>query len=150
MVKKRKEVGYTKAIKRAFEKYRWWDYGYMIDFELAIWKHWCKMYGERKHTHLNDEHSRKCHKTAKLAISLIEIFEGVCLERVEKPDGMMFDLVLKKGIYINTRNMRRFVNTDGISEKFLNSPCMLSDLRSCKAWHCYCLLREYRLMEMWD
>ena len=43
MTKKRNKQGYTTAIKKAFEKYRWWDYGYMLDFEKAIWKDWLDM-----------------------------------------------------------------------------------------------------------
>ena len=38
MTKKKNINGYTKSIKKAFEKYRWWDFRYMLEFEKAIWK----------------------------------------------------------------------------------------------------------------
>ena len=93
MTKKKNVNGYTKSIKKAFEKYRWWDYGYMLDFEKAIWKDWLDKYTKRELTHALDEYSDRRAAIAKLALRLLEIYE------YENSDSK---------IYVNTKNAKRF------------------------------------------
>lgn len=133
MTKKKNVNGYTKSIKKAFERYRWWDYRYMLEFEKAIWKDWLDKYSKKELTHALDEYSDRRVAIAKLALKLLEIYEYT------------ID-VLKGKIYVNTKNAKRFVssfnNTDNIY--------YVAELRCKKAWHLYNLLRDYKLREMLD
>ena len=129
MTKKKNVNGYTKSIKKAFEKYRWWDYGYMLDFEKAIWKDWLDKYTKKELTRALDEYSDRRANIARLALKLLLIFEYPYQKT-----------------YINISNASRFINYEF-------NPLLdihLWDLREQKAWHLYNLLREYKLQEMWD
>lgn len=130
MTKKKNVNGYTKSIKKAFEKYRWWDYGYMLEFEKAIWADWLDKYSKKELTHALDEYSDRRATIAKLALKLLEIFE--------------YEISENK-IYINTKNAKRFLRLFD-SNNILD----ITELRCTKAWHLYNLLREYKLQEMWD
>lgn len=130
MTKKKNVNGYTKSIKKAFEKYRWWDYGYMLDFEKAIWADWLDKYSKKELTHALDEYSDRRANIAKLALRLLEIYE------YENSDSK---------IYVNTKNAKRFFRLFDS-----NNILYITELRCTKAWHLYNLLREYKLQEMWD
>lgn len=130
MTKKKNVNGYTKSIKKAFEKYRWWDYGYMLEFEKAIWADWLDKYSKKELTHALDEYSDRRATIAKLALKLLEIFE--------------YEISENK-IYINTKNAKRFLRLFD-SNNILD----ITELKCRKAWHLYNLLREYKLQEMWD
>lgn len=134
MTKKRNKQGYTTAIKKAFENYRWWDYGYMLDFEKAIWKDWLDKYTKKEFTHALDEYSDRCAKIAKLALKLLEIYEYT------------ID-ISKDKIYVNTKNAKRFISFNYFDP---GNVYHVSELRCEKAWHLYNLLRYYKLQEMWD
>lgn len=130
MTKKKNVNGYTKSIKKAFENYRWWDYGYMLDFEKAIWKDWLDKYTKRELTHALDEYSNRRANIAKLALKLLLIFE----------------YPYQKKVNINISNASRFINYEFNPLSSIH----LWHLREQKAWHLYNLLREYKLQEMWD
>lgn len=130
MTKKKNINGYTKSIKKAFERYRWWDYGYMLEFEKAIWADWLDKYSKKELTHALDEYSDRRAAIAKLALKLLEIFEYEISE---------------SNIYINTKNAKRFLRLFD-SNNILN----ITELRCEKAWYLYNLLRYYKLQEMWD
>jgi len=132
MTKKRNKQGYTTAIKKAFEKYRWWDFGYMLRFEKAIWKDWLDKYTKKEFTHALDEYSDRRAAIAKLALKLLEIYE---------------DTVSEENVYVNTRNVKRFININYFDP---GNVYHVSVLRCEKAWHLYNLLRCYKLQEMWD
>lgn len=135
MTKKRNKQGYTTAIKKAFENYRWWDFGYMLRFEKAIWKDWLDKYTKKEFTHALDEYSDRRAAIAKLALKLLEIYE----------------YTVKANVYVNTRNAKRFININFFNHSFDPSNTYhISELRSEKAWHLYNLLRDYKLQEMWD
>lgn len=133
MTKKKNINGYTKSIKKAFEQYRWWDFGYMLEFEKAIWKDWLDKYSKKELTHALDEYSDKRAAIAKLALKLLEIYEYT------------ID-VLKSKIYVNTKNAKRFISSFNKQDNIY----YVAELRCEKAWHLYNLLREYKLQEMWD
>lgn len=135
MTKKRNKQGYTTAIKKAFEKYRWWDFGYMLRFEKAIWKDWLDKYTKKEFTHALDEYSDKRAATARLALKLLEIYEYTVN-------------VSKENVYVNTRNAKRFININYSFDP--GNVYHVSELRCEKAWHLYNLLRCYKLQEMWD
>lgn len=154
---------YTANPKRAFTNYRWWDYGFMLQFEKAIWQDWQKMYTEDKQTLSTKEHSRYLANTAKLAIKLLDMMDESWIEyedddlEFEKIDPndldssfrLKTDLTkcwLKKGIYVNTKNYKRFLN----NREFTGSIHDMDYLRNRKIWHLYHMLREYRLESMWD
>ena len=132
MTKKRNIGGYTKSIKKAFERYRWWDFSYMLEFEKAIWKDWLDKYSKKELTHALDEYSDRRAKIAELALKLLEIYEYT------------ID-ISKDKIYVNTRNAKRFVSSFSPGNIYYTA-----ELRCEKAWHLYNLLREYKLREMWD
>lgn len=132
MTKKKNINGYTKSIKKAFEKYRWWDYGYMIEFEKAIWADWLNKYSKKELTHALDEYSDRRAAIAKLALKLLEIYEYT-------------ENVLKDNAYVNTKNAKRFFHSFDS-----NNILYITELKCRKAWHLYNLLREYKLQEMWD
>lgn len=134
MTKKKNVNGYTKSIKKAFEKYRWWDYGYMLDFEKAIWKDWLDKYTKRELTHALDEYSDRRAAIAKLALKLLEIYEYTVN-------------VSEENVYVNTKNAKRFINFNSFD---ISNVYHVSELRCEKAWHLYNLLRCYKLQEMWD
>ena len=93
MTKKKNVNGYTKSIKKAFERYRWWDYNYMLGFEKAIWADWLDKYSKKELTHALDEYSDRRAAIAKLALKLLEIYE-----------------YSKSNVYVNTRNVKRFIS----------------------------------------
>lgn len=134
MTKKRNKQGYTTAIKKAFENYRWWDYRYMLDFEKAIWKDWLDKYTKKEFTHALDGYSDRRAAIAKLALKLLEIYEYT------------ID-ISKDKIYVNTRNAKRFISFNYFDP---GNVYHVSELRCEKAWHLYNLLRYYKLQEMWD
>lgn len=134
MTKKRNKQGYTTAIKKAFENYRWWDYRYMLDFEKAIWKDWLNKYTKKEFTHALDEYSDRRAAIAKLALKLLEIYEYT------------ID-ISKDKIYVNTKNAKRFISFNYFDP---GNVYHVSELRCEKAWHLYNLLRYYKLQEMWD
>lgn len=150
---------YSTGIKHAFENYRWWDYKYMIDFEIAIWKDWFKIYSEKKLTMAEDSYSNERAHIAKLALSLLEISNGYFMEKVNPDDNIIFEetsegfsrvthfpeLQLQKGLYVNTRNSGRFLR-----EECKKHSGFLSELRCKKAWYLYNKLRAYKLHKMWD
>ena len=131
MTKKRDKQGYTTAIKKAFEKYRWWDFGYMLRIEKAIWKDWLDKYTKKEFTHALDEYSDRRAAIAKLALKLLEIYEEYS----------------KENVYVNTRNVKRFISFNYFDP---GNVYHVSELRCEKAWHLYNLLRCYKLQEMWD
>lgn len=134
MTKKKNVNGYTKSIKKAFEKYRWWDYSYMLDFEKAIWKDWLDKYTKKEFTHALDEYSDRRAAIAKLALRLLEIYEYTVN-------------VSEENVYVNTKNAKRFINFNSFD---ISNVYHVSELRCEKAWHLYNLLRYYKLQEMWD
>lgn len=134
MTKKKNVNGYTKSIKKAFEKYRWWDYSYMLDFEKAIWKDWLDKYTKKEFIHALDEYSDRRAAIAKLALRLLEIYEYTVN-------------VSEENVYVNTKNAKRFINFNSFD---ISNVYHVSELRCEKAWHLYNLLRYYKLQEMWD
>lgn len=154
---------YTANLKRAFTNYRWWDYEYMLQFEKAIWQDWYNRYNEGKNTLSTPEHNKYLADTAKLAIKLLDMlndslveYEDVDLEfeKIDPDDPNScfrlknddFKCWLKKGIYVNTRNHKRFF----ITREYKDTIHDISDLRNRKIWHLYNMLREYRLKNMWN
>ncbi|MBE6328257.1 MAG: hypothetical protein E7077_14625 [Bacteroidales bacterium] len=158
-----RKKNYTSNLKRAFTNYRWWDYGFMLQFEKAIWQDWYNIYNEGKNTVSTKDRDRYLANTAKLAIKLLDMLDKSWIEyedfdwEFEKinPDDpnsclrLKNDNVkgwLKKGIYVNTRNHNRFF----VSQDFNGTIHDISDLRNRKIWHLYNMLREYRLEIMFD
>lgn len=135
MTKKKNINGYTKSIKKAFENYRWWDFGYMLKLEKAIWADWLDKYTKKELTHALDEYSDRRAAIAKLALKLLEIYEYTIN-------------ISRDNIYVNTRNVKRFISFNYSFDP--DNVYHVSELRCEKAWHLYNLLREYKLQEMWD
>lgn len=158
-MKMKKRKHYSKALKRAFEKYRWWDFAYMLAFEKAIWQDWSEKYKSGK-THAMDYYSKRCVLISKIALSLIEIYEGSWIEKEDPNDHATSvrnengtwtvthfpKYVLQKGIYVNPRNAYRFLNIPIRGDR----DHRLSDVRCQKAWYLYNKLRYHYLQLMWD
>lgn len=166
-MKKKNKNGYTKGLKRAFEKYRWWDYSFMIDFEREIWKHWLCVYSSPEKYHVVGLSPRRV-SIAKLALSLLDAWSSSIVEKVdpdddlrfEKKDDDSFSLVhmpeykLMSGKYVNTRNAQRFMHPhryDMIKDKDGEIKAFhLEDLYQEKAWQLYHRLKAQYLFYMWD
>lgn len=169
-MKKRNKNGYTKAIKRALENYRWWDHSYMVDFEKAIWKNWLDVYSHpTKYRVMGDAPRRLV--IAKLAVKLLSLMEESIIEKVDPNDDLRWgesegegrfktskllhipEYKVINGKYVNVKNARRFWNPRQmdfhVDNKGMNA-FSIQDLYEAKLWHLYSILREYYLKEMWD
>lgn len=169
-MKKRNKNGYTRGLKRAFEKYRWWDHSFMIDFEREIWKHWLEVYSPgSKYPVVGDAPRR--YFIAKLAVKLLSMFEDSIIEKVDPNDDLKWgepeggdkfktskllhipEYKVMNGKYVNVKNAHRFWNPHQmdfhVDKKGMNA-FSVQDLFEAKVWHVYSLLREYYLKEMWD
>lgn len=170
MSRKNKD-GYTRGMKRVFEKYRWWDYSYLLNMEREIWKHWFEVYSNSNKYNVCGLSPRRP-LIAKLALKLLEAIDGSIIEQVNPEDDVKWEKCggddegyvklthipeyrLKKGNYVNVKNARRFLTPGQYNFMFgkENPDTMafkLQDLYEIKAWHLYHRLREQYLQYMWD
>lgn len=169
-MRKKNKNGYTKGLKRAFEKYRWWDHSYMIDFEREIWKHWEEVYSHPEKYHVMGDAPRRL-PIAKLAVKLLNFMNESIIERVDPNDDLEWESIdeiegarysklvhipeykLMNGKYVNTKNARRFWNYKQYEFMFRKGALdafKLQELYDAKVWHLYCRLKEQYLQEMWD
>jgi hypothetical protein len=120
-----------KRISKLIEKDRDWDYQFLLDLE-DLKLSWMEKY------YTETEPRPDILSDLKLARKLLYIVSG-------RED---YDIEGLRAKWCNTRNATRFMAVP-FKDGYTNPDYYKRALREEKAWHLYCILREYRLRSWW-
>ena len=145
-MKKRKNK--NKQLLRLAEKFKPWDFGYMLKVEKQMLKQMQEYHSNSNITVDNPEIARQI----KWAIKLLNIADET--DFVYKTSGNFFNKGEFKDwvtTYVNTKNWRRFFIPNHLYEEIdWSKSCFQVTVRTQKAWYLYNKLRYYYGFNWWD
>lgn len=125
-----------RKIHRAVNRFRPYDYGFILEIEKKCLEELRDYLGKEGIAVGNDRDAERINTAIK------------CLGIFDYPD---FDLKGNKIIprhYINIGNYDRFIPV--VNEDIIQTGAFKVSLREQKAWHLYCMIREYFMQQWWD